>query len=95
MSTELFQEVFLPTQSQHNPRPDAPAATTIPRPVEIGIIIASIVFACIVSLYAIVSVPRAIGSRGKKVTTAAASKIAPVILHHKPLPEKKRKRLLE
>lgn len=95
ISTETFQNIFLPTQTQSTISAETTSATTIPQPIEVGIIVTSIFFAVVISIYALISVPRAIGARGKKATNVVATKIAPVITRHKVLPKKQQKKLIE
>lgn len=95
LDTPEFRHIFLPTTS---PEPAAPAYTsTLPPVIQTIFLILAVVFTLGVIIYAIVSVPRAIGRAGSKVTHQAAEIAVKQITHtqHKPLTKTQEKTFIE
>ena len=92
-TSDTMQNVFLPPKNaQASPQPQG---FDLPTGIEIIIAIAAVIFALGVIVYAIVSVPRAIGRGGQRVTHKSAKAALPHITHHRPLSKKRKRRLLE
>src|SRR5690606_35162026 len=75
--------------------PQPAMAFELPNSLELIITIASVIFAVGIIVYAIATVPRAIGRSGQKITRASATAVLPHFSQHRQMSKKQQRRLLE
>lgn len=71
----------------------APSFSLAPTPLVVGISLLITLFVIIVTVIAIIKLPKTVGRQGGKIAQDAATAIVPVITHHAKLPEKKKREL--
>lgn len=88
------RDLFLPNTE---PRPErvVEARDPLPEPVMMVMFGAAILFAVGIIIYAIISVPRAVGRGGQRVTQSVARQAVPVITHHQKITKKRERTLTE
>lgn len=94
LTHDVTKQVFLPRQSSEPTPTVEPIA--LPGPIEQLIIIASIVLAIGVMIYAIYAIPRTVGRVGRAVTRGSAQKVATRVehRHQQPMSKKRQRHLL-
>ena len=92
MEGEGFREVFMPTAPVNSV---GQSDIALPPILQMIIIVAAVVFSLAVMIYAIISIPRAVGRTGSKVTHETAKVAVRQIIHHKPLTRKQEKTFVE
>lgn len=94
LASDGFRDIFIPTSS----RPSQPTPPIdLPGFLDIILIVISIIFTLAITIYIIVTIPKAIGRTGQKVThtTAAIATTHIVAIQHKVPTAKQKKSLLE
>ena len=94
VTNPAFHDLFLPQGQSTVERPQK-QRQPLPGPVQLAILLASIAFSVGIALYAIISVPRAVGRIGQKVTRKAAAKAVPTLTSHKKISKKRQQHLIE
>jgi hypothetical protein len=90
-SDTSLRTLFIPSKNESTP--SAVQSTTPLIPEWLGVIIGAVVvvLGVIMTIYALYTLPRAIGRGGKTVTTKSATYVSHHIPHQKPLPPRKQK----
>ena len=94
LTSDMTKRVFLPQE------PTEPAPTidpiSLPGFVEQIIVVASVIFAVAIILYAIVAVPRGIGRAGQRITRTSAQTVSTGVQRHRhqPMGKKHKRRLV-
>lgn len=91
--SQVFKTYFMPKQGPKI-APTETAGPVLSQGIELVLIIAALVFAVGIIIFAIVAVPKSFGKAGKTVTTKGAEAMVPTITQHKKITKKQRLALL-